>query len=170
MGHLPRAVCLIVTKHRQRSPEKPGPKCKDEAWPRLSGGLLAFLLTPLASSPVSGSLKRPSCHRPRANLASAGTTSYVHSQLHPHVRSGPPRRQGALGSGRRGCLGSTGPPEGPGRGEVAGKSRAREAREPSPRIQVRMGLWRRGGATQVHGGAGPRGWSLFAGEVGHFES
>jgi hypothetical protein len=88
LWYLARVVCLIVTKHCQRILEKPGSECKDKAWPRLSGGLLALLLTPLASSPISGRLKQPSCHCPWANLASAGTTSYPCSQLHPHLALG----------------------------------------------------------------------------------
>lgn len=86
-------------------------------------------------------------------------------------RSGLPDSQEHWGRARWGYLGSTRPPEGPGQREVSGKSRAREAWEPSPRIQVGMRLgeggWGgRGGASQVHGGAGPRRWSLFTGRGG----
>lgn len=103
---------------------------------RLGGCLLALPLSPLARE-VSGNLKWPFCLRPPTCLASAGTASYKRDQLHPRVRSGLPRRTGALGLGQRGL------PKVQGGVRSLASPDLEKPGEPSPQVQVGWGF--RGG-------------------------
>lgn len=146
----------------------------------MSSGSPADSLGLLSSLRQSRTALLPS---PLASLASAGTASYMRRQLHPCVRSGLPRRSGALGLGR-----TDGVALGP-RGllKVQGGVRSllspelEKPGEPSPQVQVGWGFRGGAGSPLIHGGtgrqsgagppqirgpAGPQGWGLCTGRGG----